>query len=326
MNRLLLVDGDPLIHAAFKESNDDPGFRDDGLPTGATAGYLRRLWSMIHDELKDHNFTHAAVIFDPSGKNWRHDLSKDYKANRPAKDIDMVVQLAMAKHIIPSLGIKRIEMRGYEADDLIATYVRLNDLAGGETVIVSQDKDLYGLLRPGVVMYDRKGKKWTREEDVPAKFFVPARLVREVQALSGDSIDNITGIRGIGAKRAAQIVEQFGGVEEALYGWRDAPEMKLKRADGTPVTLPEVLRDDADKIRLAYELVRLDDMVPVRVPLSDLAVAPADARLAIAQLRALGLISFAKRIAWKHYLRVEDIAPDPEMLSVALDMLEWRNS
>lgn len=326
MNRLLLIDGDPLIHAAFKVSDEDPGFRSDGLPTGAVAGYLRRLWALVHDTLKDHNFTHAAVIFDPSGKNWRHDLSKDYKANRPAKDIDMVVQLTMAKHIIPALGIKRIEMRGYEADDLIATYVGINEAAGGETVIVSQDKDLYGLLRPGVVMYDRKSLTWTTEADVHLKFFVPARLMREVQALSGDAIDNITGIRGIGPKKAAEIINQFGSVEMALYGWRDAPEMKLKRADGTPVTLPEVLRDDADRIRLAYELVRLDDMVPVRVPIADLAITPPDARLAIAQLRALGLISFAKRIAWKYYLRVDDIAPDPEMLSVALDMLEWRNS
>jgi DNA polymerase-1 len=326
VRRLLLIDGQPLIYRSFYGGGDDAGYRSDGLPTGAVSGFMSRLWDLLREDLKDHRFTHAAVVFDPPGRNWRYDVAKTYKANREEKPIDMVVQLEIAKQLVEPLGLKLIEQRGYEADDMIASYARANEEAGGETVIVTSDKDLYGLVRPGVVIYSPMSKAWITEKEVEAKFGVPPRLVREVQALSGDDVDNIIGLPGIGPVKAAKLVKMFGSFEGLLFSAADAPEWKLKRKDGTSILLPEALAEMKDQLRQNYELVRLEDWAPLRVPLGALEVKTVNAPALLSALRALEIIAFARRVAFAYYLRADEAKPCPRMLAFAEEMQEWRTS
>lgn len=319
MNRLLLVDGNPYIFKAYFGGGDDPGLRSDGLPTGAVAGAIQRLWDLINsDDMRSQNFTHQAVIYDAPGKNFRHALSPAYKQNRTTQPDELLLQLKLAKSITPHLGLHAVQQRGYEADDLIATYARLADEEGWETVIVSSDKDLMSLVRPGTVIYSPPSQhgpgKWITETEVEAKFGVPPSFVPDAQALIGDPVDNIIGVPKVGALTAAKLIHQFGRLEDILANAENA---------STPV-LRANLMTYADQARLARKLVALDDRVPVKIGLDDLEAYPVRGAALVASLKALEIVSFTKWIAWKFDVDVDRVAPCAQTLALAAEQLEWR--
>lgn len=326
MSTLLLVDANPMIYRGFYGGGDDPGLRDDGLPTGAVGGFLQRLWDMLNsDDFKHHRFTHQAAIFDAPGGNWRHRLASTYKATRTEQPDDLILQLKIAKHCTPHMGLHAVQQRGYEADDLIATYARLNDEDGGETVIVSGDKDLQALIRPGTVIYapatQHGPAQWStsmaRIKSGSETISITPSQFPDLQALIGDTSDNIAGIPGIGPKTAAKLLDHFGSLERALAGAAEAPISERLRANLTTF---------ADQARLARKLVALDDRVPVRVPLEQLETYPFRAAALIASLKALEIVAFTDWIAWKYDVKKAEIQPCPKTLDLALDQLEWKRA
>ncbi len=324
---LLLVDANPFIWKAYHGGGEDIGYRSDGLPTGSVAGFLARLDDLMSKDLKDHRFTHVAAVFDVVGKNWRHTLASDYKGTREPPPEDLSIQLRMAKHLTPMLGLHAVQQRGYEADDLIATYARVCDEADGETVIVSSDKDLQQLIKPGTAIYTpiaKKGEKagrWINElaemGSAADRILVPPSQVADIMALWGDTTDNIDGVPGIGVKTAAKIIAQFGDLESALAG---AAQAKIR-----PV-LQQNLIEFADRARMSRKLVALDDRVPLKVPFEALTAYPMRAAELLSALAALELEKFGRWIAFKANLQADRAVPCPRTAAIAAEMMEIRGS
>jgi DNA polymerase-1 len=260
--------------------------RADGTHVNAVFGFC----NMIARLLKEHSGTHLAVIFDAGRHTFRNRLYEPYKAHRPETPEELVPQFALIREATRAFGLPSIELDDWEADDLIAAYAKAVVEAGGEAVIVSSDKDLMQLLRPGVTMLDPMKNIPIGPAEVEAKFGVTPDKVVEVQALIGDSTDNVPGVPGIGPKGAAQLIGEYGTLEAVLAA---APMMKPgKRRDS--------LIEHADKARISKELVILRDDAPLPEPLDALAVKPWDA----AVLRDFLVANNFKSI--RHRLGLED--------------------
>jgi DNA polymerase-1 len=252
--RLVLVDGSGFIFRAFHAL--PPMTRPDGVPVNAVFGFTNMLARLI----RDHVGTHLAVIFDAGRVTFRNRLYDQYKAQRPEPPPELRPQFALVREATEAFGVPAIELADWEADDLIASYARAaTDIAGAVT-IVSSDKDLMQLIRPGVVMQDPIKQKIIGPEEVLEKFGVsPAHMI-DVQALMGDSVDNVPGVPGIGPKTAAQLINEFGTLDAVLQA---APAMK-------PSKRRELLITHADAARLSRELVILREDAPLPLPLSEL--------------------------------------------------------
>ncbi len=234
--------------------------RADGTHVNAVYGFC----NMIERLLKQHTGTHLAVIFDAGRYTFRNRLYEAYKAQRPETPPELVPQFALIREATRAFGLPSIELDDWEADDLIAAYAKAALEAGGEAVIVSSDKDLMQLIRPGVTMLDPMKNVPIGLAEVEAKFGVTPDKVVEVQALIGDSVDNVPGVPGIGPKGAAQLIGEYGSLEAVLAA---APSMKPgKRRDN--------LIEFADKARISKELVILRDDAPLPEPVEALAVKP----------------------------------------------------
>ncbi len=190
--------------------------KSDGLPVGAVAGFCNMLYKLIEDTKDEFEPTHLAVIFDASSKTFRNDIYPEYKANRAEPPEDLRPQFALVRDATRAFGVPSIEMLGYEADDLIATYARLAHEASARVTIVSSDKDLMQLVNDRVDMLDTMKLKTIARDQVIEKFGVPPEKVVDVQALAGDSTDNVPGVPGIGIKTAAQLIEEYGDLETLL--------------------------------------------------------------------------------------------------------------
>lgn len=207
---ICLVDGSGYIFRAFYGL--PPMTSPDGVPVNAVFGFT----SMFLKLTKEIGCDYSLVLFDAKRKNFRNEIFADYKATRKETPEDLIPQFAIIHEAVEALNLNFLEMEGYEADDLIATYTKLALAKGYEVVVVSGDKDLMQLIRPGVTFYDPMKDKYFSPEDVKEKFGVYPDKVVDVQALSGDTIDNIPGIPGIGPKTAAQLVEEFGSLQAVL--------------------------------------------------------------------------------------------------------------
>ncbi|NRA30274.1 MAG: DNA polymerase I, partial [Parvularculaceae bacterium] len=226
--------------------------KSDGLPIGAVAGFCNMLWKLLSDASNDAvehigTPTHFAVIFDHTGNSFRNDLYADYKANRDAPPEDLKPQFSVIRDATRAFSLPCIEEEGFEADDLIATYARQAEAKGAEVVIVSSDKDLTQLITDKVVMFDPMKNKVIDADGVVEKFGVGPEKMIDMQALMGDSTDNVPGVPGIGPKTAAQLLEEYGTLEELL---ERAEEIKQKKRR-------ETLIEKADDARLSKELVTL---------------------------------------------------------------------
>jgi DNA polymerase-1 len=252
--RLVLVDGSGFIFRAFHAL--PPMSRPDGTPVNAVFGFC----NMITRLMKDHTGTHLAVIFDAGSQTFRNRMYDQYKANRSEPPEELVPQFALIREATRAFGLPCIELADWEADDLIAAYAKAVKEAGGEAIIVSSDKDLMQLLGPTVTMLDPMKNTPIGLAEVEAKFGVTPDKVIEVQALIGDSVDNVPGVPGIGPKGAAQLINEYGTLEAVLEA---APSMK-------PSKRRDMLIEHAEKARISKQLVILRDDCPLPEPIEDL--------------------------------------------------------
>ncbi|MEZ0283263.1 DNA polymerase I, partial [Methyloceanibacter sp.] len=231
--------------------------------------------------------THIAAIFDLSEHTFRNDLFSDYKANRSEPPDDLIPQFPLIRDAVHAFNVACIEKRGYEADDLIATYALQALEAGAEVTIVSSDKDLMQLVRPGIRMYDTMKNKVIGEAEVLERFGVPPSKVVEVQALIGDSTDNVPGVPGIGVKTAALLINEFGDLDTLLARASEIKQQKRR----------ESLIAFADQARLSRTLVLLDCVVPLDVPLAETALRQPDPTALLGFMRKLEFSTLVRRVA-----------------------------
>jgi DNA polymerase I len=256
--------------------------RPDGTPVNAVFGFS----NMLAKLLREHVGTHIAVIFDAGAKTFRNRLYDAYKAQRPPPPDDLIPQFKLVREATGAFGVPAIELDDWEADDLIAAYAKAVNDAGGQATIVSSDKDLMQLIRPGVEMLDPIKQKPIGPSEVMEKFGVTPDKMIEVQSLIGDPVDNVPGVPGIGPKGAAQLINEFGDLESVLAA---APAMKpSKRRDS--------LIEHADKARLSRELVTLRTDTPMPLPIDQLHARPFDKTALAAWLKAQGFRSIATRL------------------------------
>ncbi|MFD1333330.1 5'-3' exonuclease H3TH domain-containing protein, partial [Methylopila musalis] len=302
-DHVVLVDGSSYIFRAFHAL--PPLTRpSDGLPVGAVSGFCNMLWKLLRDAGWV-DPTHLAVVFDKSETTFRKDLYADYKANRSEPPEDLIPQFPLIRTATRAFSIPALEQGGYEADDLIATYARLAAEAGAEVTIVGSDKDLFQLIGGGVVMLDPVKDKRIGPDEVFEKFGVGPDKMIDLQALTGDSVDNIPGVPGIGAKTAAQLLAEYGDLETLLAHASEIKQPKRR----------ENLLASADLARLSKTLVTLDRNVPLDTPLGDLAVeAPNPARL-VAFLKAMEFSTLTRRVADATGVDAAAVTPDADMMS-----------
>ena len=288
-DHLFLVDGSGYIFRAY-HALPPLTRKSDGLPVGAVSGFCNMLWKLLSDA-RDTSIgdppTHFAVIFDYSSKTFRNDLYPEYKANRSAPPEDLVPQFSIIRDATRAFDLPCIEMEGWEADDLIATYARLAREAGGEVTIVSSDKDLMQLVGDRVYMYDGMKDRRIGIPEVIEKWGVPPEKMIDLQALTGDSVDNVPGVPGIGPKTAAQLLEQFGDLDTLLARASEIKQDKRR----------EAIIANAEKALLSRQLVRLADTVPVEHGLDELVLHPVNGPKLIAFLKAMEFSTLTRRVA-----------------------------
>ncbi len=285
-DHVFLVDGSGDIFRAY-HALPPLTRKSDGLQVNAVLGFCNMLWKLMRDMKPEERPTHLAIVFDKSEKTFRTEMYGDYKANRSAPPDDLIPQFALIREAVRAFDLPCLEQAGFEADDLIATYVRQACEVGADATIVSSDKDLMQLVTDCVVMYDTMKDKRIGIADVIEKFGVPPEKVIEVQALIGDTSDNVPGVPGIGVKTAAQLIGEYGDLETLLAR---AGEIKQEKRRQTLV-------DNADKARLSKKLVTLDQHVKLDVPIEDLAVHDPDYKLLIAFLKQMEFNTLTRRVA-----------------------------
>ncbi|MGR0185710.1 DNA polymerase I [Azospirillum aestuarii] len=277
---LYLVDGSGFIFRAFHAL---PMLnRPDGTPVNAVLGFSNMLLKLLAD-LKA---SAVAVVFDSKRLNFRNEFYPEYKAHRPEPPEELKPQFALIREATEAFCLPCLELEGYEADDLIATYARLANEAGREVTIVSSDKDMMQLVRPGVRMLDPLKNKPIGPDEVFEKFGVAPDRVVDVQALAGDSVDNVPGVPGIGVKTAAQLITEYGDLESLLAR---AGEIKQ------PARRQKLI-DFAEQARISRRLVLLDDHAPPPKPLEELRVREPDHQKLIDFLRAQGFRTIVSRV------------------------------
>jgi len=263
--RLWMIDASAYIFRAY-HALPPLTRKSDGLPVGAVQGYSNMLWKLLQDMKGPDGPTHLVAIFDHSEKTFRNALYDQYKAHRPPAPEDLVPQFPLVREATAAFGVHCVELPGYEADDLIATYACRARDAGGEAVIVSSDKDLMQLIGPSVVMWDPMKDRRLAEPEVFEKFGVGPDKMIDLQALIGDSVDNVPGAPGIGPKTAAQLLDEYGDLDTLLARAGEIKQPKRR----------ETLINFADQIRLSRELVRLTCDAPAPEPIDDFAVRDPD--------------------------------------------------
>ncbi|QUD86977.1 DNA polymerase I [Phenylobacterium montanum] len=285
--RLYLVDGSGYIFRAY-HALPPLTRKSDGLPVGAVAGFCNMLWKLLVDmKAAPDAPTHLAVVFDHSEKTFRTQLYPQYKAHRPPPPEDLIPQFPLVREATRAFGLPSLELAGYEADDLIAAYACAVRDTGGEVVIVSSDKDLMQLVGNGVSMFDPMKSVRIGPEQVAEKFGVTPDKVVDVQALCGDSVDNVPGAPGIGIKTASALINEYGDLDTLLAR---AGEIKQDKRRQT-------LIDFADQIRLSRELVRLDCNTPLPEPVEQLAVDEPDPASLAQFLEVMEFRTLARRVA-----------------------------
>ena len=251
-----LIDGSGYIFRAYY-ALPPLTRKSDGLPVGAVSGFCNMLFKLLEDSKSDDNLekpTHFAVIFDSARKNFRNEIYSEYKGNRSEAPDDLIPQFEYIRQSVKAFNLPSIELINYEADDLIATYVeKILDL-GAKVTIVSSDKDLMQLYKKGVRIYDPMKNKFINQDDVHNKFGVTPEKVIDVQSLAGDSTDNVPGVPGIGVKTAAELINQYGTLENLL---KNASKIKQNKRR-------ETLINNKDEAIISKKLVTLKKDVPVK--------------------------------------------------------------
>jgi len=303
-DHVFLVDGSGYIFRAY-HALPPLNRKSDGLQVNAVLGFCNMLWKLLRDMKPEERPTHLAVVFDKSERTFRNELYKDYKAHRPDAPADLIPQFPLIREAVRAFDIPCLEMLGFEADDLIATYARQACAVGADVTIVSSDKDLMQLVNDCVVMYDTMKDKKIGVAEVIEKFGVPPEKVIEVQALIGDSSDNVPGVPGIGVKTAAQLIGEYGDLETLLARAGEIKQQKRR----------ESLIEHAEKARISKVLVTLDQNVKLETPLADLAVHEPDHKRLIAFLKQMEFSTLTRRVA--EFAQLDSGAIEPSSMVVA---------
>ena len=299
-DHLFLVDGSAYIFRAY-HALPPLTRKSDGLPVGAVSGFCNMLWKLV-EESRDTSVgvapTHFAVIFDHSSTTFRNALYDQYKANRTAPPDDLVPQFSLIREAVRAFDLPCIEKQGFEADDLIATYTCQAIAAGGDVTIVSSDKDLMQLVQPGVILYDQMKDKRLGREEVREKFGVYPEKMIDLQALCGDTSDNVPGVPGIGPKTAAQLLEEYGDLDTLLSRASEIKQTKRR----------ENLIEFAEQARLSKRLVTLDCDTPLDTALDDLFIHEPDGEKLISFLKAMEFTTLTRRVSATLGTEASDVA------------------
>jgi DNA polymerase I len=294
-----LIDGSGYIFRAY-HALPPLTRRSDGLPVGAVHGFCAMLNKLLRETNASEAPTHLAVVFDKTERSFRTAMYPQYKAQRPPAPDDLIPQFALIRQAVAAFEVACVEQDVYEADDLIATYARQAVEAGAKVRIVSSDKDLMQLVVDDVVvLYDTMKDCQIGEAEVIEKFGVPPAKMIEVQALAGDSVDNVPGVPGIGVKTGAQLIQQYGDLETLLASAHEIKQPKRR----------ENLIAFADAARMSRELVRLRDDVPLEHPLDTIGVRPPDPKALVGFLKAMEFTTLTRRIAAEVGVEVADVEP-----------------
>ena len=313
-DHIFLVDGSSFIFRAYFQSmNQDRkyNYRSDGLPTGAIRLFATKLMQFVKDGADGIIPTHLAIIFDKSENSFRKELYPPYKSNRSDPPEDLIPQFPLMREAVRAFGLFPVEQDRYEADDLIATYARIAVGRGADVTIVSADKDLMQLIKPGVSMYDpASGRR--EEQDLPAgaahrtrggRSPISASSPRKsstCRRLPGDSTDNVPGVRGIGIKTAAQLLSEYGDLETLLARAGEIKQPKRR----------EALLENAELARISKKLVTLVDDVSLETPLDDFALRPPPAVSLLAFLKAMEFTTITRRVAELYGVDANEVEPD----------------
>ncbi|WP_375684963.1 DNA polymerase I [Bartonella sp. TT110JLCBS] len=288
-DHLFLVDGSGYVFRAYY-ALPPLKRKKDGLPVGAVAGFCNMLWKLLCDARNTATGvvpTHFAVIFDYSSNTFRKQIYPEYKANRAEPPEDLIPQFALIRQATKAFNLPCIEKEGFEADDLIATYAKLATKVGAKTTIISSDKDLMQLVNTHVSLYDGMKDKHIGISEVIEKWGVAPEKMIDLQALIGDSTDNIPGIPGIGPKTAAQLLNEFGSLDLLLQRVTEIKQTKRR----------ENIQAYREQVKISRELVRLKTDVPIDSDLDDFILEPQDGPRLIAFLKAMEFSTLTRRVA-----------------------------
>ena len=287
-HHLHLIDGSAFIFRAY-HALPPLTRKSDGLPIGAVSGFCNMLQRYVEGNQGANAPTHVAVIFDKGSHTFRNDLYDQYKANRDEMPEDLRPQMPLTREATRAFNIACEEIDGYEADDIIATLAVQAREAGGSVTIISSDKDLMQLVGDGVDMFDAMKNRTIDRDGVFEKFGVFPERVVDVQALAGDSVDNVPGAPGIGVKTAALLINEFGDLETLLERAEEIKQPKRR----------ETLINHADQIRLSKQLVTLDANTPLGFTLDDLEVRDPDPEVLLGFLKEMEFRTLTRRITDK---------------------------
>src|SRR5690606_29541917 len=314
--RLWMIDASAYIFRAY-HALPPLTRKSDGLPVGAVQGYCNMLWKLLKDMKGEDGPTHLVAVFDHSEKTFRNELYDQYKAHRPPAPEDLVPQFPLIRRCVSAFNTPCIEMNGYEADDLIATYARAAERTGAKVTIVSSDKDLMPLVSDRNSLYDTMKDVRIGREQVIEKFGVPPEKVIEVQALTGDSVDNVPGVPGIGIKTASQLIAEYGDLETLLERAGEIKQPKRR----------ENLIEHAEAARISKKLVTLRDDLDLPDTIESFYIRDPEAETLLGFIDEMEFVTIGRRIrdalgSTAELGVVAALAPSPAAAAFDLDKYE----
>ena len=307
---LFLIDGSGYIFRAYY-ALPPLTRKSDGLPVGAVSGFCNMLYSFLEKARAGNSMdtpSHLAVIFDSARKNFRNDIYKEYKGNRSDAPEDLIPQFDYIRKAVKAFNLPSIELQNYEADDLIATYKIQAKKEKIKLTIVSSDKDLMQLVDQDTFMLDTMKDKHIGIDEVKEKFGVPPEKVIDVQSLAGDSVDNVPGVPGIGIKTAAELINQFGSLDELLKKAETIKQPKRRQA----------LLDNKSNALISRELVTLKNDVPVKETINDFILKPFDKEKIFSFLDEMEFTKIKKRIEQTYGMSETNFKPSSTVVKNSL--------
>ena len=293
---IYLVDGSTYIFRAY-HALPPLTRKSDGFPVGAISGFCNMLDKLIKDEREKNNLTHLLVIFDASGKTFRNEIYPEYKANRSTPPDDLIPQFPVIRKATDAFNVTHVEMLGYEADDLIASYAKAAVDEKMKVTIVSSDKDLMQLVKEDVSMLDTMKNRLIKKNEVIEKFGVEPNRVIDVQSLAGDSVDNIPGVPGIGIKTASLLINEYDNLDNLLEKASNIKQNKRR----------ESLIEFADQARLSRELVTLKEDVELPIPIKNIEIQSINPEKLISFLKGMEFKTLTEKKAREFNLNLDEI-------------------